>query len=228
MSEVVVLSKCPKIPITILSYSSSVKKRPLILIFDSFRLIFAEYWDSAVQFKKASEFCYISSSCWFNSLSSPVYSSLSSSASPVCTQSCLFMFVKMWCLSRSPSLARVVCCSYVLVWLLLAFMSLPHFQPSFFSLCRLFPCLLFPVLVSSSRLSLSVLTTSCFILTVPGLTCVMFILLPLLVGFVPGVFSTCCPSARYPVYLVFLCSLSCRHRLLLCVCLLVGVSVSLL
>lgn len=75
MSEVVVLSKCPKIPITILSYSSSVKKcfyrmkgfklkflhfivrvtvlvqglRPWFLTRLDLLFIFAECWDSALR-----------------------------------------------------------------------------------------------------------------------------------------------------------------------------------
>lgn len=136
--------------------------RPWFLTRLDLLFIFAEYWDSAVQFQRASEFCHISSSCWFNSLSSPVYSSLPSSASPVCTQSCLFIFVKIWCLSRSPSLGRVVCgsslsfaCFHVCSpfpaqsFLSLSFVSLSWYQAHVWvSVCLPLPVLFWQSLVS--------------------------------------------------------------------------------
>lgn len=136
--------------------------RPWFLTRLDLLFIFAEYWDSAVQFQRASEFCHISSSCWFNSLSSPVYSSLPSSASPVCTQSCqnLVSFslsvswpCRLWFLCSSLSFACFHVCSPFPAqsFLSLSFVSLSWYQAHVWvwvSVCLPLPVLFWQSLVS--------------------------------------------------------------------------------
>lgn len=124
-------------------------------------------------------------------MSPHLFFGVSSSLSSVCKQSLVSLSVSWPC---------HVGVSYVLVWLLLAFMSAPLFLSSVLFLPSLSRD---SMSLCQAHVSLSESLCAChFLFYFDSLTCFAFSFAsPVsLVGSVPAVFSTCSSNSRYAVY----------------------------